>query len=248
MAYHKLESIVTESEQMYLITVVRLEEEGATSPIPLSALAGELGVQPVSVHQMARKLEEGGLAAYIPYKGIELTQAGRRVAAQILRNRRLWEVFIVEHLNLPFAEAHAFSCMVEHITSPKIAGRLSQFLGDPTVSPQGKLIPPVENPEQPLSFVPLSHLSASQRFQVARIEATDTDRLFLKEEGLYPGAPACVRSVGSRGAVLLETVSGSLYISQKLAATILVQLVDEVPLVQASSTGGSETLSIIPSP
>jgi DtxR family transcriptional regulator, Mn-dependent transcriptional regulator len=225
MAYHKIDGI-SESEQMYLITATRLEEEGASSPFPLSTLANELGVQPVSVHQMARKLEENGLAKYIPYKGLELTSQGRTIAVRILRNRRLWEVFLVEHLKLPFDESHAFSCLVEHITTPEIAERLSRLLGDPLVNPQGKLIPSTKDTENSQTCIPLSQLSALQKFQIIRIEAGDTERLFLRDEGLYPGTVACIHSIGGRGAILLEGKTGGIYIAPELAQKIYVQLLD----------------------
>jgi DtxR family transcriptional regulator, Mn-dependent transcriptional regulator len=222
MAYHKKEG-ASESEQMYLVTGVILEEEGATSPIPLSALAHELGVQPVSAHQMVRKLDEDGLASYIPYKGMELTTTGKRLAAQVLRNRRLWEVFLVERLNLPFEEAHSFACMMEHITSPEIAVRLAKFLGAPLVNPQGKLIPSVDNEGDSLTCFPLSQLAIPQEFQVVRVEASETERLFLKNEGIYPGAVRRVSSVGSQGTYLLEGSSGGVYISAELADAIIVR-------------------------
>jgi DtxR family transcriptional regulator, Mn-dependent transcriptional regulator len=224
MAYHIFEG-VSESIQMYLITCVIFEERGAVGPIPISTLARELGVQPVSAHQMVRKLDEEGLVKYTPYKGVELTLEGERLAAKILRNRRLWEVLLVEQLGLPFERAHEFACMVEHITSLEIAECLSQFLGDPKVNPHGKSIPSIDVKEAiPLS-IPLSNISTISKFHVVRIEASDINLQFLRSEGIYPGAIASIRSIGNRGDLLLESSSGEVYISRNLANSIHVQII-----------------------
>ena len=76
---------MSESEEMYLITVARYVEDGYEGPVPLSRLAERLSVAPVSVNQMIKKLEEAGLVDYIPYKGVVLTATGRRTARSVLR-------------------------------------------------------------------------------------------------------------------------------------------------------------------
>jgi DtxR family transcriptional regulator, Mn-dependent transcriptional regulator len=222
MAYHTIEE-ASESEQMYLVTASRLEEKGEPTPIPLSVLAQELSVLPVSVHQMARKMEEGGLVEYIPYKGLSLTQEGKQIATRILRSRRLWEVFLVDCLKVPFEDAEAFACSIEHATSPEIAECLSQYLGNPQVSPRGKTIPSAEENQPLLSWIPLTRLTAGQTFSVMLIETSPAERQFLISEGLKPGAHASVRSVGGQGAVLLEINGRSLYLSLELASNIMVQ-------------------------
>ena len=92
MSDHNYEAI-SESEQMYLITIARLIENGQSEPIPLSDIAKQMSVLPVSVNQMVRKLEGSGFLDYLPYKGVEFTNLGKEIAFRTLRNRRLWEVF-----------------------------------------------------------------------------------------------------------------------------------------------------------
>nr|NIW41516.1 metal-dependent transcriptional regulator [candidate division Zixibacteria bacterium] len=71
----------------------------------MSELASALSVQPVSVNQMIRKMDEEGLVNYHPYKGVEFKPEGRQLVLRILRYRRLWEVFLVTHLKMPLDEA-----------------------------------------------------------------------------------------------------------------------------------------------
>ena len=46
---------MSESEEMYLITIARLIEQGVEAPVPIPLLAGELSIQPVSANQMVHK-------------------------------------------------------------------------------------------------------------------------------------------------------------------------------------------------
>ena len=72
MSDHNIEEM-SESEEMYLISIVRLVEKDIEEPIPIPQLAAELSIQPVSVNQMVHKLAEEGWVNYIPYKGVELS-------------------------------------------------------------------------------------------------------------------------------------------------------------------------------
>ena len=132
---------LSESEEMYLVTIARLVESGQSAPTPVAQLACELAIAPVSANQMIRKLEEVKLLYYTPYKGVELTEAGWQAALDILRHRRLWEVFLVEKLHYTPQEAEVLACRLEHNLPPEAAARLAAFLGHPTSSPQGHPIP-----------------------------------------------------------------------------------------------------------
>jgi DtxR family Mn-dependent transcriptional regulator len=108
---------MSESEEMYLVTLARLNEAEGKDPTPVSRLAEELAVLPVSVNQMIHKLEESGLVKYTQYKGVTLTETGIRQANNILRSRRLWEVFLVERLHYIPDEAESLACRLEHAVS-----------------------------------------------------------------------------------------------------------------------------------
>jgi len=47
-------AIISESEEMYLITIARLVEQGEEAPVSISRLSGELAIQPVSANQMGK--------------------------------------------------------------------------------------------------------------------------------------------------------------------------------------------------
>ena len=213
----------SESEQMYIVTTARLVEEGIEEPIPLSTLAQELSILPVSVNQMARKLEEAGLACYQPYKGLQLTERGWGLARRILRNRRLWEVFLVERLHLPMDEAETMACRLEHVTTGEVAERLSEHLGSPRLSPKGKSIPVLESSAVEITWLPLTALKVNQSARVVQIEASGGVRSFLSGEGIISGITIELLAAGEAGDVLIDAGGRLVHLSERLAATLLVE-------------------------
>lgn len=121
---------MSESSEMYLISIARLVEQGADEPIGLARLADELSILPASVNEMVHKLESEGTLAYEPYYGVSLTPAGRQIAQRVLRSRRLWETFLVEHLDVSPDEADALACRFEHVTPNEVVDRLETYLAE----------------------------------------------------------------------------------------------------------------------
>ncbi len=214
---------MSESLEMYLITIAQLSEASGDSTISLSQLAKALSVQPVSVHQMIRKIAEKGLAEYKPYKGVNLKAKGWEQARQVLRKRRLWQVFLVEKLNMSLADADAFSCRLEHITPDDVAERLSEFLGYPTISPLGKLIPTPQTEAAISVTARLSALAAGQGSKVVRIDAEPAVRAFLSGQGIRPNAEVTVLAVSEGGTLLLQTKDRQITLAGAIADKIAIE-------------------------
>lgn len=215
---------LSESEEMYLVSIAREIEAHGEGPVPVSDVARALGVQPVSANQMVRKLEDEGRLCYTPYKGVEFTPAGRQQALQILRRHRLWEVFLVEHLKLSLFEADAIACRLEHIFPPLATERLAGYLGFPVACPSGKPIPAPDGNLLPLQRRQLTSLLVGEQAEVQAIEADSASRAFLSTQGLAPGESVAVTAIGGQGALLLRTAGGqAIHLSPELAATIWVK-------------------------
>ena len=214
----------SESEQMYLVTTATLLEDGDESQVPLSKLANELEVLSVSANQMIRKLADEDLVQYQPYHGVALTEKGEALANRILRHRRLWQVFLIQFLDLPFKEAEALACKMEHLTSIEVAERLSQFLDNPQVTPQGRIIPSPINSTDTRELVPLSTLQVNQSASVIKINGQMPLRAFLAEEGLGCGSIIEVEGIGTNGAMLLNLQGKTINLSASTTESILVKL------------------------
>jgi DtxR family transcriptional regulator, Mn-dependent transcriptional regulator len=199
---------LSESEEMYLATIARIQEAGQPAPVPLSQLAGEMAVLSVSANQMVRKLEEAGLVTYTPYKGVDLTRSGQREAYRILRHRRLWEVFLVERLHYTPKDADQLACRLEHTLPSEAAERLSDFLGRPVESPQQQPIPAAQAEHPLIHAIPLNQLRLNQTARVIEIACDSAARSFLDLQGIRSGAKLCVLASAASGEMLVQSQAG----------------------------------------
>ncbi|MDF1499609.1 MAG: metal-dependent transcriptional regulator [Anaerolineales bacterium] len=215
---------MTESEEMYLVWIARIIEAGLQGPVPISQLAEQMQIQPVSVNQMVHKLETLGFVQYTPYQGVQLTTQGTKYAQEILHRRRLWEVFLVEHLHLPLEEADELACRMEHIFPTEALSRLDDFLGHPTRSPGDKRIPRTKEPGLDQGAFALETLELGCQGEVVTLDLDHTTRTFLKAEGLLPGIKIKVLARGGNGGMLVSTDSGNkLNLASELARNIWIR-------------------------
>ncbi|RMH56846.1 MAG: metal-dependent transcriptional regulator [Deinococcus-Thermus bacterium] len=165
----------------------RLED---TQPVSTQALAQKMQVKPASVTGMLKKLSEMGLVAYEAYRGVRLTEAGYRVALEVLRHHRLLETYLHQALGYGWEEVHAEAERLEHHISEALEARIAEWLGHPSYDPHGDAIPSadLELPEA-LPSQRLSALAHGSRGIVARVATQDQDALNLFAHlGLRPGA------------------------------------------------------------
>lgn len=215
-------NILSESEEMYLVTIHKICEGCTDTPIPIPKIAENLEVQPVSVNQMVKKLAEAGLVKYLPYKGVELTDEGQAISTRILRHRRLWEVFLVKDLKMDLVEADELACQLEHITSADVANRLSQYLGHPTVCFHGDPILQADDPVSVFVGMSMTDLQVGQVSSIMKIGGSGLETEFLSKEGIRLGVRLKILAIGSSGDMLLESPDGRIHLSAEMAAAITV--------------------------
>src|SRR5437588_270839 len=68
----------------------------AGGAVSTNALAERLGVTAASASGMVKRLDELSLGSHVPYRGVELTADGRRLALEVLRHHRLLELYLAE--------------------------------------------------------------------------------------------------------------------------------------------------------
>ncbi len=135
--------VLTPAQEDYLKHILRLGgEEGWVST---QALADTLQVKPPSVTEMVRRLAELGLLEHRPYRGVSLSQRGRRAALETLRHHRLLETFLVEVLGLQGRDVHEEAERLEHVLSPLLEERIAAVLGHPSRDPHGRWIPAADH-------------------------------------------------------------------------------------------------------
>ncbi|MCK0123078.1 metal-dependent transcriptional regulator [Gelidibacter sp. F2691] len=132
--------MITLTEENYIKAIFHLGKQGSVT-VSTNALAEAMNTKASSATDMIKKLAEKNYANYKKYQGVSLTADGKRVAVNIIRKHRLWEVFLVDKLNFTWDQVHDVAEQLEHIKSQKLIDELDAFLDFPTHDPHGDPIP-----------------------------------------------------------------------------------------------------------
>jgi DtxR family Mn-dependent transcriptional regulator len=179
--------LVSASVQDYAKAVYALEVRTGVA-VSTTDLAERLGVTAGSVSAMLRKLSDVGLVEHEPYRGVRLTDQGRRVALEVLRHHRLIELFLAQELGMPWDRVHAEAEVLEHVLSEDLERLIAERLGDPAVDPHGDPIPTAafEIDERPTCS--LDELAPGDAGRFARVSDSDPEMLcYLAEHGIALG-------------------------------------------------------------
>jgi DtxR family transcriptional regulator, Mn-dependent transcriptional regulator len=190
--------------------------------VTTSALAMRMSVSAPSVTAMTKRLAELGLVERAPYRGVVLTEQGRRGALEVLRHHRLLERYLVDRLGLSLDEVHAEAELLEHALSEELEAKIDAELGFPTHDPHGD---PIPDRELRLDHAPgrtLADLEPGEPASVARVPDGDPELLrYLSELGLVPESGVeVVAHAPFGGPVTVRTERGEHAISRELAARV----------------------------
>lgn len=183
----QIKSPLSAAHEDYLKAIYLLHRQG--SKVTNSALAGYLGVSPASTTNMVKKLADLELVEYSPYQSMELTDAGEKVALEVLRHHRLLELYLHDKLNLSWDLVHEEAERLEHVLSDVLEDAIADALGNPTVDPHGDPIPTKDGQIAEVNGMPLTAVEHDGSYRVVRVLIQDADRLtYLGSLGLYPNA------------------------------------------------------------
>ncbi len=187
MASQDTTSVRSPAVQDYAKAIYALERRDG-EPVSTNALADRLGVTAASASGMVKRLGELGLVAHQPYRGVSLTDDGRRVALEVMRHHRLLELYLVETLGVPWDRVHQEAEVLEHVLSEELEERIAAKLGDPTHDPHGDPIPTRDLRIEEGMTHSLQALEVGARGTFARVSDSDPEMLrFLAERGIAPG-------------------------------------------------------------
>jgi DtxR family transcriptional regulator, Mn-dependent transcriptional regulator len=156
--------------------------------VSTNALAARLGVTAASASGMVKRLGELGLVEHRPYRGVSLTDDGRRVALEVMRHHRLLELYLVQSLGLSWDRVHEEAEVLEHVLSEELEDLIAAKLGDPTHDPHGDPIPTRDLTIVERATESLQMLDAGACGTFTRISDSDPDMLrFLAQRGIAPG-------------------------------------------------------------
>lgn len=172
-------------------------------------LATVLGVSPATATAMVKRLVEQGLADHAPYRGVGLTETGRRLAVAVARRHRIVERFLADFLGYGWGEADTLAPTFEHDLPQEVEDRLFEVLGRPATCPHGFPIPGHGSEVIP-ELAQLYDMEPGQKAIVALSSSVSPAMVaFLGEMGLVPGAEVEVIEKQPFGGPLIVLVAGA---------------------------------------
>jgi DtxR family Mn-dependent transcriptional regulator len=157
--------------------------------VSTTALAARLEVTPASVSAMIKKLDQRGLVTHAPYRGVQLTEAGERIALEVLRHHRLLELYLAEQLDVPWDRVHDEAEALEHVLSEDLEARIAAKLGHPTHDPHGDPIPSAELAIDEGDTMSVDALPVGGYGRFVRVSDSEPDMLrWLTRHGIELGA------------------------------------------------------------
>lgn len=188
-------------------------------PVGTTALAERLDVSPGTVTAMLKRMDALGLVSHVPYYGVELTEAGERIALEVIRHHRLLEAFLADALGMPWDRVHDEAEVLEHYISEELEERIAAALGDPEHDPHGDPIPDRELVVSDTPGVPLTALEPGQIGRLTRVSDGHPAMLrFLDERSIRPGTELrLVRREPFGGALIVELDGAEHSIGPELA-------------------------------
>jgi DtxR family Mn-dependent transcriptional regulator len=218
---------LTRSVEDYLKAIYRIARESRSAST--SEIADLLGLSAASVSGMIRRLSEQGLLEHVPYKGVVLTQEGRRIALRMVRRHRVLEAYLVEFLGYSWDTVHDEAERLEHAVSDLLIERMAGVLGNPRFDPHGDPIPASDGSMDEVAYTPLADVPAGEPIEVRRVDTSQPERLrFLEQTGLKPGARVeVVERQPFGGPLRIRIGAGEQVIGAELARQVLCVRTEE---------------------
>ncbi|RLD23178.1 MAG: metal-dependent transcriptional regulator [Bacteroidetes bacterium] len=217
----------THAEENYLKAIYSIAENSPDAVLT-KVVADHIKSKPSSVTDMIQRLSAKNLVDYKKYKGVSLTKTGKQKALQVIRKHRLWELFLVEHLNFSWDEVHDIAEQLEHVKSPLLVDRLDAFLNFPIRDPHGDIIPDENGNLRVDHAHNLSEMKKDQSCLVSAVKDSSSDFLkFLDDAGIGLETELKILGITAYDRSVLVLINGKkkLTLSEKVCANLYVNFI-----------------------
>lgn len=209
----------------YLKVIYEIERQSEAGAAATNDIAQRLSIAAASVSGMVRRLADQGLLAHERYRGVRLTEAGRRVALRTIRRHRVIEAYLMQALGYAWDRVHEEAERLEHAASDELIDRMAAAIGEPTTDPHGAPIPTREGEIEERALVSLADLAPGDEGRIVRVSDDDAARLrYLGELGLVPGTEVTLISHAPFGGpIALRAAGEDRLVGPALAAVVMVE-------------------------
>jgi DtxR family Mn-dependent transcriptional regulator len=221
--------VLSQTVEDYIKVIYKYQVEEGSPTVSTKDIAEALEISAASVTSMIKRISKMGLAEYKSHQGVKLTEAGKKVALEIIRHHRLLELNLSENMGYSWDEVHDEAEKLEHHISERFEDKIAELLDDPTHDPHGDPIPTKDGIMPELDEWSLAKANIHQAYMIARVKDQDPERLrYLEKEGLLPGARVEVKKREPfDGPVILLVEDHEKVIGHDLASTIFIAELSE---------------------
>lgn len=215
---------ITAVVEEYLEGIYRLQERTGVAA-RTSDIVKLLQVAPGTVTNMVERLEREGLVTHVPYKGVKLTEKGRKIAVNVIRRHRLSERLLTDVLRVKWSETHQTACKLEHSFTGNLLEKLEKALGHPKTCPHGNPIPTQRGGLIEERSKSLTDLKPKEKSVLVKITDEKKDVLdYLNSLGLLPGASIEVVEQAPFDGPITVKINGAKHaLSSEIASIICVR-------------------------
>lgn len=137
--YHNMQISLRVLREDLLAMLYRVEELGSQKQLSIAEASEAVGGGWLARWGM-RELRQAGRIT-LKEDHLQLTDAGREDARQLVRSHRLWETYLVQFLGMPLDHVHEPAHRVEHFIDERLQKKLESRVGTDGQDPHGREIP-----------------------------------------------------------------------------------------------------------
>jgi DtxR family transcriptional regulator, Mn-dependent transcriptional regulator len=219
--------LISYTEENYLKAIFSLSRVYNEQEVSTNQISEHLKNKAASVTDMLKRLADKKLIDYKPYRGVKLTEKGKKTAVKVIRKHRLWEVFLVDKLNFKWDEVHDIAEQLEHINSDELIEKLDLFLGRPKADPHGDPIPDASGKFYTNKSIPLSGALPKNTLIMTGVNDHSKEFLqYLSHSGIKLGDHLKIETSNNYDGSLKIKINNKqiLFLSEKAATNILVEV------------------------
>lgn len=205
----------------YVKIIYKLQED--QQKVTTSDIARRMNISAASVTSMIKKLSDRNLVRYVPYYGVQLSEAGKKMALKLIRNHRLLELYLTKVLGLSWDKVDAEAERLEHVVSDELMDKINEALGGPKFDPHGSPIPTHEGIIEQITYDCLYSFKPRQSAVICRIKDGNPEMLqYLGYLGLVPNITVeVIEKAPFNGPLIVRIGSVEHAIGMELATRIL---------------------------
>lgn len=187
-------------------------------------LAEKMNISPAAISDMISKISKSGYIKNTPYKGFELTKKGEKIAINLVRKHRLWEVFLVKNLDYSWEKVHSEAENLEHASSDELISKLEKFLGNPEYDPHGHPIPDKDGKIPESNLICLSEMKVGESAVIKQVSDESSEVLeYLTKAGLKLNDKIIIKEkITFDNSIQINIKSRNIFLSEKLSKNIFV--------------------------